>query len=228
MKRSNKSFLLLLVSGLFSACKLQEATPPKEETSRVERLPYFHEASFTPLWLKKDAPALDTLHTIPDFSLQNQDGTTITKQTFAGKIYVANFFFTTCPGICPRMKDNMRLIQKAFEADPNVLLISHSVTPNEDTVPILKQYAKRHHISSTKWHLVTGNQKEIYQLGRQAYFVEEDLGLQKKDDAFLHTENFVLIDTAFRIRGIYNGLNLSSIQTLIQDIKTLKQETSSH
>ena len=119
---------------------------------------------------------------------------------------------------------NMMVLQEAFMEDEDVMLLSHSVTPERDSVPVLKAYAENKGIDVQKWHIVTGSQKEIYKLGRKDYFIEEDLGLIKEEDEFLHTENFVLIDKHKRIRGIYNGLNKTSINQLIADIKTLQKE----
>ena len=118
----------------------------------------------------------------------------------------------------------MHAIQEEFKNDDEILILSHSVTPKKDSVSVLKNYAETQEIISGKWHLVTGNQNEIYSLGRQGYFVEEDLGLEKNLDEFLHSENFVLVDKNKHIRGIYNGLNKTSIAQLIADIKTLKKE----
>lgn len=137
---------------------------------------------------------------------------------------MTDFFFTVCPGICPKMMANMMDLQNEFLNDNDVLLLSHSVTPERDSVPVLKKYAEDKGIISKRWHLVTGRQEEIYKLGRKDYFVEEDLGLEKEVDDFLHTENFVLIDRKGHIRGIYNGLNKTAVQQLITDIKTLKVE----
>lgn len=196
----------------------------QEKLSRVNTLPYYSDATFTPQWLDPGSPAIDTLHQIPPFTLVNQDGDTITEADVAGKIYVVDFFFTTCPGICPKMTDNMVLVQDAFLDDDQVLIISHSVTPDRDSVPVLRNYAEMKGVVSGKWHLVTGNREEIYRLGRKSYFVEEDLGLKKEDDEFLHTENFVLVDGNRHIRGIYNGLNKTSVNQLIADIRTLELE----
>ena len=167
---------------------------------------------------------MKNFHKIADFSLINQDGNTISNKTFSNKIYITDFFFTTCPGICPKMTASMMGLQKEYINDDEVMLLSHSVTPDIDLVPILKKYALKNEIVSSKWHLVTGNRKEIYDLGRKSYFVEEDLGKEKTEDDFLHTENFVLIDKNKNIRGIYNGLNPNDIVQLIADIKTLKKE----
>ena len=122
------------------------------------------------------------------------------------------------------MTDNMAVLQDIFLEDEEVLLLSHSVTPNWDSIAVLKAYAENKDIQSHKWHLVTGSQEDIYKLGRKDYFVEEDLGLQKEIDEFLHTENFVLIDKNKHIRGIYNGLSSASIDQLAADIVTLKNE----
>jgi protein SCO1/2 len=196
----------------------------KPNKSRVETLPFYNEATFTPHWIVPNDKILDTFHRISPFKLTNQDGVVITEKTFEDKIYVVDFFFTICPGICPKMTANMAVLQDEFLQDNDVLLLSHSVTPERDSVPILKEYAINKGVISQKWHLVTGTQQEIYKLGRKDYFVEEDLGLNKEEDEFLHTENFVLVDKNRFIRGIYNGLNKSSINQLIADIKTLKIE----
>ena len=218
-KIGNRNFLLLLILVAIS-CKNN-----KEETvsSRVANLPYYNEASFTPKWIATKSDVLKSFHKIPDFSFTNQDGKNITHKTFEDKIYVTDFFFTTCPGICPRMTTNMDIIQQEFIKDSSVLLLSHSVTPTIDSVAQLKKYAIDKNIDKN-WHLVTGDKKEIYNLGRQAYFVEEDLGTPKGIDDFLHTENFVLVDKNKHIRGIYNGLNMNAVQQLIADIKTLQKE----
>ena len=116
----------------------------------------------------------------------------------------------------------MRLIQEAFLEDEEVILLSHSVTPEYDSVPVLQDYAAMKGVVNGKWHLLTGDRHQIYQLGRNQYFVEEDLGLEKDPEDFIHTENFVLVDGSRHIRGIYNGLNKSAVNQLIADIKTLK------
>lgn len=196
-----------------------------EETSRVDYLPYYNEASFTPHWLTPNTEAERTFHKIPDFNLINQLGETVSQKTFEDKIYITDFFFTTCPGICPKMTGNMFKLQDAFLDDKEVLLLSHSVMPATDSVPVLKAYAKEYNVVSGKWHLVTGNKTEIYNLGREQYFVENDLGEEKSIDDFLHTENFLLIDKNKHIRGIYNGLNRASVNQLIVDVKALKKES---
>lgn len=217
-----KILIVFIISGLHS-CNDVANNNSKSKENRIDRLPYYNEATFTPNWIELNDPRLDTFHKISSFKLINQDGDTITEKNFEGKIYIVDFFFTSCPGICPNMTANMALIQDKFIKDNQVLLLSHSVTPDKDSVPILKLYAESNAVISSKWHLATGSQKVIYKLGRKDYFVEENLGLNRKPNDFLHTENFVLIDTRGHIRGIYNGLRKASIRQLIKDIYILKE-----
>jgi protein SCO1/2 len=219
LKNVKKYSLLVLTFFLFFQCKKQEN---KELESRVDDLPYYNEASFTPKWIDKNSSKLKDFHKIPKFEFINQEGETISNKTFDNKIYVTDFFFTTCPGICPIMTKNMHMVQEAFQNDNSVLMLSHSVTPTKDSVPQLKKYAVEKNIGAN-WHLVTGKKQEIYDLGRSSYFVENDLGEPKGIDDFLHTENFILIDKNKHIRGIYNGLNKNSVKQLIADIKTLQK-----
>ena len=194
----------------------------KEKTSRVEVLPFYDERTFTPSWVAPhEVP--DGFHQIPAFELINQNGQSITERELDGKVTVVDFFFTSCPGICPRMTSNMKLVQDAYLKDEGVVILSHSVTPKYDSVPVLKQYEVEKGIEKPEWHLLTGDRSVIYDLGRNQYFIEEDLGLDKDPEDFIHTENFVLIDQKRRIRGIYNGLNKSSVRQLIADIKTLSE-----
>ena len=224
------SRILLIAIGLaLAACgtETEVATGAATEAATVSAdLPYYRDATFTPHFLAGDDAALDTFHRIPDFRFVNQDGDSIGSRELDGTIYVTDFFFTTCPGICPKMTRNMAVLQDAFLADRNVLLLSHTVTPDVDSVATLAAYAKTEGVVSGKWHLVTGAEADIYRLGRQAYFVEEDLGLEKDLSDFLHTENFVLIDGQRHIRGIYNGLNKVSVAQLIADVRTLQASRS--
>ncbi|MDO6517632.1 SCO family protein [Zobellia uliginosa] len=216
------SFLLLLLA--LTACNQTVKKENKEKSSRVEHLPYYADASFTPYWLEPGSQEEKEFHKIPDYHLVDQLGDTITPETFKDKIYITDFFFTTCPGICLKMTGNMQKVQETFIDDPEVALLSHSVTPSIDSVAVLNTYAKKNGIINEKWHLVTGDKQEIYDLGRNHYFVENDLGIPKDINDFLHTENFLLIDKNRHIRGIYNGLNRASIAQLITDVKSLKKE----
>ncbi|NAS11665.1 SCO family protein [Poritiphilus flavus] len=219
MRSYSVSLLGILMLLFLARC---EEKPKKG--SRVASLPYYNDSRFTPRWLEAGSEILKEFHRIPEFDLVNQDGETITQQTFNDKIYVADFIFTTCPGICPRMTANMALLQEAYINDTDVLLLSHSVTPEIDSVPVLKSFAQSKGIQSGKWHLATGDRTQIYDLGRNYYFAEEDLGAVKTANDFLHTENFVLVDKNRHIRGIYNGLNKTSVRQLMADIETLKRE----
>jgi len=161
-------------------------------------------------------------HQIADFSLVNQLGDTITQKTFEGRIYVADFFFTTCATICPIMTEHMGQIQRKIKNDPDILLLSHTVTPEIDTVAQLKRYADKKGVIAGKWHLVTGDKKEIYDLARKSYLVAKDQPYSPYD--LVHTENFVLIDPQRRIRGFYDGTDPVAIDSLLEDIAILKKE----
>ena len=162
-------------------------------------------------------------HRIADFELVNQNGKTITQQDFKGKIYIADFFFTTCPTICISMTNNMLKIQKEIENNPNILLISHTVMPKIDSVAKLKKYAEEKGVNDKKWHLVTGEKKEIYRLARKSYLAAKGDGDGGTFD-MIHTENFILVDPDKRIRGFYDGTNLEEISRLLSDIEILSSE----
>jgi len=188
---------------------------------KKEVLPYYNTPDFTPKWSIANK---ESFHQIRPFELINQENRIFTEKDIEGKICVVDFFFTSCPGICPKMTKSMSDIQKEFINDDAILLLSHSVTPEKDSVSVLKKYAIENKIDFNRWKLLTGNKDEIYNLGRKFYFVEEDEGVKKGHDVFLHTENFILIDKQRHIRGIYNGLDPNSINNLIRDIEVLKQE----
>ncbi|MBO0320750.1 SCO family protein [Muricauda sp. CAU 1633] len=160
-------------------------------------------------------------HRIADFTFTNQNGQTITQDDYKDKIYVADFFFTTCPTICPIMTKNMAGIQEAIIDDPDVLLLSHSVTPVIDSVPQLKKYALEKGVIDSKWNLVTGDKKQIYEMARKSYLAVKTDGDGGPYD-MIHTENFILVDKERRIRGFYDGTNPEEIDKLLQDLKILK------
>lgn len=162
-------------------------------------------------------------HKIADFSLLNQNGETISQDTYKDKIYVADFFFTTCQTICPIMTDHMYQIQKEIISDDEVMLLSHSVTPKIDSVAQLKKYAKKKGVIDRKWNLVTGDKKQIYELARKSYLAVKTDGNGDEYD-MIHTENFMLIDKKRQIRGFYDGTNPEDIKKILEDIKILKQE----
>ena len=164
-------------------------------------------------------------HKIDNFSLLNQNNAIITNETYDGKIYIADFFFTTCPGICPIMKENMITLQDEFIDDDNILLLSHTVMPEIDSVKVLKKYSQEKGVVDSKWNLVTGDKKQIYNLARKSYLVAEDIA-SSNDYEMIHTENFVLVDSKRRIRGFYDGTDKNVMSNLINDIKILKREES--
>lgn len=213
---SKKQMAAITAMTLLLACQ--------KPSSTTDALPFYTTADFTPHWIDKNSTAIDTLHRIAPFVLVNQNGDTITEKNFAGKIYVADFIFTSCGGICPTMTGNMSKVQEKFKADPEVLFLSHSVTPDLDSVAVLQNYAKLNGLISGKWHAVTGTRQMIYDLARRSYFADEDLGEPRDENEFLHTENFFLVDRKGHLRGLYNGVMPTEIERLIEDIKILQKE----
>ena len=173
--------------------------------------------------------ALD--HTIADFAFTNQNGKIITQKDYEGKIYVADFFFTTCGSICPKMTNNMVWLQNQIKNNPKVMLLSHSVTPDIDSVSVLKKYALEKGVIDSKWNLVTGNKKDIYYIARKSYLAVKT-GKPSEMYDMVHTENFVLVDSKRRIRGFYDGTNLDgptepgikNVKQLLEDINFLCSE----
>jgi protein SCO1/2 len=186
-----------------------------------KKLPIYQPASVNAELVDSTIQYQKKYHKIADFSLINQNGETITQDDYKDKIYVADFFFTTCQTICPVMTKNMHEVQKAFIADNDVKMLSHTVTPEIDTVAQLKRYAQEKGVNASKWNLVTGDKKQIYELARKSYLAVKDDGDGGPFD-MIHTENFMLIDKERQIRGFYDGTDPKEIERLIEDIKTLK------
>jgi len=192
---------------------------------KMETLPYYNTADFTPIWINdKDSVEALVQHTINHFSFQDQHGNVITRKHVEGKLHIANFFFTTCTSVCPRMTEQLRYVQNKYHEDSTVVLLSFSVTPWLDNADKLAHYAERNEINSRQWHLLTGDKANIYTLARKSYFAEETLGFQKDSSDFLHTEHVLLIDQHERIRGIYNGTLPLETERLMADIEVLKNE----
>ena len=210
------SIILLLV---FAACKSN--TGSKKEALP---LPFINKPDFTPEWINKTDPAYDSIHRIPSFAFTDQDGKTVTEKTVEGKIYVADFFFTRCGSICPKMTGNMALLQTRFSDDDDVMFLSHSVTPMMDSVPALKKYAEEKGVVSGKWHLLTGDKDAIYSIAKKQYYAGDTVGYYQTGNEFLHTENFILVDKHRRIRGVYNGTLALEMERLGDDIEELKKE----
>ncbi len=183
-------------------------------------LPIYNPSDVNPELVDSSVQYIRKSHTIADFSFVNQNGEKITQKNYEGKIYVADFFFTTCGSICPKMTTNMVDIQTAIKNNPKILLLSHTVLPEIDSVAALKTYALKNGVIDAKWNLVTGDKKEIYTMARKSYLAVK---MGKPEELFdmVHTENFILVDDKRRIRGFYDGTNKKEIQRLIEDIRFL-------
>ena len=186
----------------------------------IERLPVYQPASVNSELVDTTIVHKINYHKISDFTLTNQNGETVTQKKYDNKIYVADFFFTTCQSICPIMTKNMKDIQDKLIKDSEVLLLSHTVFPEIDSVEVLKKYAVENNVIDSKWDLVTGDKKEIYDLARKSYLAAKDNQFGEYD--MIHTENFVLIDKKKQIRGFYDGTDKQEIVRLFEDIKILK------
>jgi protein SCO1/2 len=207
--------ILLLLALTSNALNLSSC-----KSNEDAKVPYYSEASFTPAWsLTADQKA--KLHKIAPFRFINQNGKEVSHQTFKDKIYLVSFFFTSCPSICPKLTNTMKRVYENFKGNNTVLFLSHSVTPDIDSVSRLHDFAKRNQILAKQWHLVTGDKSEIYNIARKSYFIEEEIGLSKLSGQFLHTENFVLIDREGHIRGLYNGTLEAEVPRIIEDIDLL-------
>lgn len=187
------------------------------------KLPVFQPSMVTADLVDTTVQYIRKYHKVKDFKLVNQNGDTITQEDYEDKIYVADFFFTTCQSICIDMAKSMQTLQKEFKNDGDIKLLSHSVTPEIDDVPQLKKYAKEKGVIDSKWNLVTGDKKQIYNLARKEYLASKTEGDGGPYD-LVHTENFVLVDKEKRIRGFYDGTSPEEIEKLIEDIDILRLE----
>ncbi|HZI24377.1 MAG TPA: SCO family protein [Chryseolinea sp.] len=198
-------FLLFAFYFLLSSCNSKPDTP----------LPIFGE---------RDVVGTDTVyHTIGDFKFIDQDSNAVTHETFKDKIYVADFFFTSCRTICPMMKTQMLRVYDSIESDPEVMLLSHTIDPEYDTVRLLREFADRLGVNSSKWHFVTGDKEEIYKIAQTSYFATA-LEDKTAPDGFIHSGAFLLIDKQRRIRGKYDGTKEAEVNRLLEDIQKLKRE----
>ena len=188
-----------------------------------ERLPVYQPDMVNAELVDTTVQFVRKYHKIADFKLVNQNGDTITEDFYDDKIYVADFFFTTCLTICPIMTDHMIEIQEKIKDDEDILLLSHTVSPVTDSVPVLKEYAVEKGVLDEKWNLVTGDKKQIYDLARKSYLATKSTGDGGKYD-MIHTENFVLVDKKKQIRGFYDGTQPEAIEDLMRDIEILKKE----
>ncbi|GIZ07967.1 SCO family protein [Flavobacterium sp. UMI-01] len=215
-----RKFIILFI--VFSAVTLflfYGALKPKKT------LPIYSPADVNPELVDSTVQYVSKYHTIADFSFVNQNGDTITQKDYEGKIYVADFFFTTCGSICPKMTKNLFEVQKAILNNPKVMLLSHTVFPETDSVPVLKKYAIKYGVKDHKWNFVTGSKKDIYTMARKSYLAVK-MGKPSELLDMVHTENFVLVDEKRRIRGFYDGTKEEDIQRLIEDINFLSEQES--
>ncbi|MDX1365640.1 MAG: SCO family protein [Arenibacter latericius] len=195
----------------------------KNLTAEKKQLPIYNPTDFNSelVDLSKQRDSIN--HVVANFSLINQNGDSITHLDYQNKIYVADFFFTRCPSICPIMTNNMNKLQNLFLEDNEVKLLSLSVTPVLDSVPVLREYASKNGAVQPKWNITTGDKKHIYDLARKSFFAAVDEGDGGFQD-FIHTPNFVLVDKQKQIRGIYNGTLDEEVKRLMKDIDLLKTE----
>ncbi|RYJ37982.1 Electron transport protein SCO1/SenC [Flavobacterium anhuiense] len=212
-----KFFLVLIVFSVVTISLFYSALKPKKT------LPIYNPADVNPELVDSTIQYKSKYHTIADFSFINQNGDTITQKNYEGKIYVADFFFTTCGSICPKMSTNLVDVQKAVLNNPKVMLLSHTVFPEVDSVSVLKAYAIKYGVIDSKWNLVTGDKKEIYKMARKSYLAVK-MGRPDQLYDMVHTENFVLVDQKRRVRGFYDGTNKEDIKRLLEDIEFLSQE----
>jgi protein SCO1/2 len=209
----------LLSSVLLASCL--------DKKANTIDLPYYNEPDFTPVFVTDKSEVESKInHTIADFSFLDQDSILISQKAIEGKIHIANFIFTTCGSICPKMTTNLKIVDDSLKNHSDIVFLSYSVTPWIDTPAVLKNYKAKNEITNPNWHFLTGSKNDIYKLARKSYFAEEDIGFSKDSTEFLHTEHFILVDKTKRIRGIYNGTLALEMQQMLDDIKTLENENN--
>ena len=202
--------LIYFLAVVFISCDLDSK----------KQLPIYNPMDFNSKLVDKSVRNINRNHTVSDFNLINQNGVSVTSKEYENKIYVVDFFFTTCQSICPIMTNNMLKIQGEFISNDDIMLLSISVTPEIDNIKVLKNYAIEKGVNDSKWNITNGSKKHIYELARKSYFAVVDQGDGSLQD-FIHTPNFILVDTKKQIRGIYDGTAESEISRLIKDINIL-------
>lgn len=210
--KGNYYWLLLLIPLAFVAWYFIN----KNEQKPLRTLPFFGQKNT----IKKG----DTVyHTVKPFCFTNQYGEKATEETIKGKIYVADFFFTTCQSICPVMSDELERVYKQFSNRQDVLILSHTVAPEEDSVNVLMDYANLHGVKNRQWLFLTGDKKHLYKMARQSYLLNAEEGNGGEED-FIHTQNFALVDKERHLRGFYDGTDSLEVSRLIIDINLLLEE----
>ena len=223
--RNKLFFSIFIIFSIITLSFFYKALKPEK------MLPIYNPSDVNPELVDSTKQDISKYHKIADFSFTNQNGKIITQKDYEGKIYVADFFFTTCGSICPKMTTNLSIVQKAILNNPKVMLLSHSVMPDIDDVAILKKYAIKNGVIDAKWNLVTGDKKDIYRMARMSYLAVKQ-GKPNEMYDMVHTENFVLIDAKRQVRGFYDGTNLDrstkdgikNVNQLIEDIEFLSNE----
>lgn len=218
IKKHKKQIIALLCLSITILFLFYEALKPKEI------LPVYNPADFDKSLVDSSMWHIKKYHKVSDFRLQDQTGRFVSLSDFKEKIHIADFFFTTCPGICPVMTKNMKQVQDAFLDNPQIVLFSFSVTPETDTVEVLRAYGEKKGVIADKWHLLTGDKKEIYALARKSYMAVKTEGDGGADD-MIHTQNFILVDKDLNIRGVYDGTEAQEIKKLIKDARALLAES---
>ncbi len=216
-KKLNPSLLFLLIFSVLMIVVIFQFS------NKTRKLPIYNPIDINPRLVDSSIRNISHGHKITDFHLINQEGKIITQKDYENKIYVADFFFTRCTTICPIMATNMASIQKTFKNDSDIMFLSMSVTPKIDSIPVLKEYAKKKGAIPNKWNITTGDKKHIYDLARKSFMAVLDEGDAGEQD-FIHTEQFILIDKKQQIRGFYDGTNLKDMEILKKDILVLKKE----
>ena len=215
-KKYRLFFIVLFVLSAIIITLFYNALTPKK------KLAIYTPSMVNPELVDTTIQHIANKHTIADFAFTNQNGKTITQKDYEGKIYVADFFFTTCPTICPIMTTNMVWLQDQIKNNPKVMLLSHSVTPDIDSVPVLKKYALDKGVIDSKWNLVTGDKKDINYIARKSYLAVKT-GKPEELYDMVHTESFVLVDAKRRVRGFYDGTKMEDVKRLLEDINWLSQ-----
>ena len=188
-------------------------------------LPYYNTPDFMPLFIYNKTKVTEKVkHRIAQFSATNQYGKKITLGELNGKVHIANFMFTRCTSICPIMTNNLKTLAEAYQNETRFSMLSFSVTPWMDSIPILRSFAKNYGINAKNWHLLTGEKSEIYRLARRSYFAEKNIGFTKDSTEFLHTEHILLVDSDLRLRGVYNATLKTDILQLKKDVAILLNE----
>jgi len=212
-----------VVRNLFAGILIYIVMVACSQQKQEEKLPIFGYREVIAREVDGKKIADTVYHTIADFEFVNQDSAVVTNATFKDKIYVTDFFFTTCRTICPKMKTQMLRVYDSIQNMPDVLLLSHSIDPEHDSVALLHDFAERLGVSSDKWHFVTGDQEKIFEIAQTSYFATAMVD-NTEPDGFIHSGAFLLIDKQQRIRGKYDGTLEEDVNRLLIDIKRLQKE----